>query len=284
MAKPATKQRFQDRAASRRSALLYELSLVFEFGDGPSMLAADGPGRDSIALAGATMDVAPESDEKPNRLMAPDELITRAAPGFTRFRRDLEQMERDHRRACLAAREATRSVTSSADLPNDVDGFADLLSSVSTTLASWKLASPTGQGPLIGPFTAAFVRGVCSRVRWPIPLQPGLLMPIPNMGNGDALALLVFWHRRSSRVPATQIVQELQLSLPGPGSGRTPEQPQLRDAQMWAIHRIGGVPIRLIVEWLGTSHQRIGRVLDEEDTALKNGLPIRRPDAARTSS
>ena len=130
MTTPATSDRFSGRAASRREVLLNQLALACNDGEVPLDYKQDTSGPDRGTMEEKPVLPDPPDDNEAYRLIAPPALMQMAAPHYTAFWRDIQQLEGAHRNTCLAAFKATQDVSASVELPGEIDGLEGLLSSV----------------------------------------------------------------------------------------------------------------------------------------------------------
>ena len=276
------------RGTLRLYPLLCELSWVFDIGEAPPGArewtdeapkqesdsgTALGP-RGPEALSG----LDPQVRHLLSRVDVPAELMQEAIPRFMEFRREFEALGLTHRGACLQAFEATRHVDAAA-LPRQLLGLSDFVEGLRAALARWKLAGTAGPSPIAGAFAAGLVRGVHGGRNWPLPRVRNLRI-VPGVDRGDVLAVLAFGHRVERGERSIGAARALGLRPSPTGRGRLVDQPQLIDARLWTLRRIGRVTVKDLVSWQGVSRQRIDRILSNLDLALDNGLPRRRRDAA----
>ena len=146
-------------------------------------------------------------------------------------------------------------------------------------LARWKLAPSAGSSPIVGPFVAALVRGVYAGRSGPFPTLHGLRI-VPGVDGGNLLSVLAYGHGVDRGDSAIGTAEALGLRPSPIGPGRLVDQPQLIDAQLWTLRRIGGIPVKELASWRGVGRQRMDHMLGTMDRALNNKLPHVRPTAA----
>ena len=146
-------------------------------------------------------------------------------------------------------------------------------------LARWKLAPSAGSSPIVGPFVAALVRGVYAGRSGPFPTLHGLRI-VPGVDGGNLLSVLAYGHRVDRGDGAIGTAEALGLRPSPIGPGRLVDQPQLIDAQLRTLRRIGGIPVKELARWRGVGRQRVEHMLGAMDRALDNKLPHPRPNAA----
>ena len=276
------------RGTLRLYPLLCELSWVFDIGDAPLGAPAwtdDAPKQASesgTALGPRGPEALSGLDPQVRRLLSrvdvPAELMQEAVPRFIEFRREFETLGLAHRGACLRAYDSTQHADSPA-LPRQLRGLSDFVEGLRAALARWKLASAAGPSPIVGAFAAGLVRGVRGGRNWPLPRVRNLRI-VPGVDRGDVLAVLAFGHRVDHGERSIGAAGALGLRPSPTGRGRVVDQPQLIDARLWTLRRIGRVTVKDLVSWQGVSRQRIDRILSDLDLALDNGLPHQRRDAA----
>ena len=277
------------RGTLRLYPLLCEISWVFDIGEAPAGASGwtDGPPkreresrtamgpRGSEALSG----LDPEVKRLLSRVDVPVDLMQGAVPRFVELRREFETLGLAHRGACLRAFEATRHVDVADALPRQVSGLSDFVEGLRAALVPWKLAGTAGPGPIVGAFAAGLIRGVHGGRNWPLPRVRNLRV-VPDVDSGDVLPILAYGHWVDKGDRSIETAKALGLQPTPLGRGRLVGQPQLIDARLWTLRRIGRVPVKGLVSWQTVIRQRIDRILSDLDLALDNGLPHRRRDAA----
>ncbi len=277
--------RLWPRGTLRLYPLLCELSWVFNIGDEPPRAAEridDVPTQDSKPrTALGPLGPEPLSGLEPqvrrllSRVEVPPELMGVALRRFVTFRREFEALGLAHRDVCLRAFETTR-VDAAARLPRQLNGLPAFIDDLGQALARWKLTRIAGPSPILGPFAAALARGVKAGNRRPSPSLPSLRV-VPVVDGGNVLSVLAYGHCVDKGDRSIETAKALGLQPTPLGPGRLAGQPQLIDARLWTLRRIGGVGVADLATWQGVSRQHINRVLDHLDRALGNGLPHPRP-------
>ncbi len=269
------------RGTLRLYPLLCELSWVFDIGEAPPGVSGctdDAPNQESefgTALGPRGPEALSGLDPQVRRLLSrvdvPAELMQEAVPRFMEFRREFEALGLAHRGACLRAYDSTRHADFAA-LPRQLLGLSDFVEGLRAALARWELASTAGPSPIVGAFAAGLVRGVHGGRNRPLPSVPSLRI-VPGVDSGDVLPVLAFGHGVDNGDRSVETAKALGLQPTPLGRGRLVGQPQLIDARLWTLRRIGGVAVNDLASWQGVSRQQIDRVLDHLDRALENGLP-----------
>ncbi len=272
------------RGTLRLYPLLCELSWVFNMGEAPPEAAeriGEVPTRDSepktaLGLQGPEplSGLEPQVRRLLSRVEVPTELMGVAVQRFVTFRREFEALGLAHRDVCLSAFEATR-VDAAAVLPRRLTGLPAFIDDLRQALARWKLTRIASPSPILGPFAAALTRGVRAGTRRSSPSVHSLRV-VPRVDGGDVLPVLAFGHCVDKGHGSIGAAEALGLHPTPLGRGRLIDQPQLIDARLWTLRRIGGVAVADLASWQGVSRQHINRVLDHLDRALQNGLPRRR--------
>ena len=277
------------RGTVRLYPLLCELSWVFNIGDAPPSAAEridevptlDSETRSALGPLGPEplSGLEPQVRHLLSRVEVPTQLMGPAVRRFVIFRREFEALGLAHRDVCLRAIEATR-VDSAAGLPRQLKGLPAFLDDLRHALARWKLTRMASPSPILGPFAAALARGVQAGTRRPSPTIPSLRV-VPVVDSGEVLSVLAYGHcvDKGDRSIATAKAMGLR---PTPlGRGRLVGQPQLIDARLWTLRRIGGLAVVDLASWHGVNRQHINRVLGHLVRALENGLPRRRANVRR---
>ena len=277
------------RGTLRLYPLLCELSWVFNKGEAPpeateridEVPTQDSEHKTALGPQGPEplSGLEPQVRRLLSRVEVPTELMGVAVQRFVTFRREFEALGLAHRDVCLRAIEATR-VDSAAGLPRRLTGLPAFIDDLRQALARWRLSSMASPSPILGPFAAAVARGVRAGTRRSSPSVPSLRV-VPRVDSGDVLPVLAFGHRVDKGHGSIGAAEALGLQPTPLGRGRLIDQPQLIDARLWTLRRIGGTAVADLASWQGVSRQHINRVLDHIDRALQNGLPHPRSNPRR---
>lgn len=267
----------------RRAAVLEELANAYGLGQpqearprtrqSPPWVDADA------ALIGGRSKRRLTADEQDqiNRWIPPNWLIKAAAPGYQRFRKEVEATAGAHRETldglmrndwtAEAARELAAPERASSERPgsSEIEEFrADVLA----MMRKLGLAPASGSAPLLGAFATAVALGVDPR--WsPFGWMRSLPM-VPGLAGGTLVQGLAYAQlfKSTGGAPGPVDVAALGLTIPGKGKGLMAEQYQLVDGQTWVLRRIGGVPLKDIEAWSGKLRQQVQASLRETDRAM----------------
>ena len=268
----------------RRSAVLQELSNAY--GLGQQREGTEGIRRRQISVAADPAPIAglPErrglTDDEQNQLdrwNPPKWLIDAAAPGFQRFRKEVEATAGAHRETLDGlvrinwATEEALGVAAMEGAGGERSGsseIGDFLDDVLAMMRNRRLAPAAGSAPLLGAFATAIALGVDPR--WAPFGWMRSLPVVPGLAGGTLIQGLEYAQlfRRTGGDPGPADVAALGLTMPGKGKGLMAEQYQLVDAQAWVLRRIGGVRLKDIEVWSRKLRQQIQAALRETDRAL----------------
>lgn len=218
-----------------------------------------------------------DEQDQINRWIPPPWLINAAAPGYKRFRKEVEATAGAHRKTldglmqidwtAEAARGRAALERAGAKRPgsSEIDGFLD---DVLAMIRKRRLAPASGSAPLLGPIATAIVLG--ADPRWS-PLGWMHSLPVvPELAGGTLVQGLAYAQllRSTHSAPKAADVAALGLTRPGKGKGLMAEQYQLVDAQTWVLRRLGGVRLKDIEVWSRKLRQQIQATLWETDRAI----------------
>ena len=267
----------------RRAAVLEELSNAYGLGQpqearrgtrqSPPLVVADPTLVTGLTKRALTMD----EEDQLNRWTPPNWLIKAAAPGYQRFRKDVEATAGAHREMLdglvrinwtaedalgLAATEGASGERSGSS------ELEDFLDDVLAMMRKHRLAPASGSAPLLGAFATAVALGASPR--WSPFGWMHSLPVVPRLAGGTLIQGLAYAQLfgRTGGDPGPADVAALGLMMPGKGKGLMAEQYQLVDGQAWVLRRVGGVGLKDIEVWSGRLRQQIQASVRETDRAI----------------
>ena len=267
----------------RRAAVLEELSNAYGLGQpqearrgtrqSPPLVVADPTLVTGLTKRALTAD----EEDQLDRWTPPNWLIKAAAPGYQRFRKEVEATAGAHREmldgivginwTAEAARELAAPERGSGERPGPSE-IEDFRADVLAMMRKLRLAPASGGAPLLGAFATAVALGVDRR--WSPFGWMRSLPVVPGLAGGTLIQGLAYAQlfKSTGGAPAPADVAALGLMMPGKGKGLMAEQYQLVDGQAWVLRRIGGVGLKDIEVWSGRLRQQIQASVRETDRAI----------------
>ena len=267
----------------RRAAVLEELANAYGLGQhqedrrgtrqSPPLVEADPTLVTGLTKRALTAD----EEDQLNRWTPPNWLIKAAAPGYQRFRKDVEATAGAHRemldglvRINWTAEEALglAAIEGASGERFGSSELEDFRADVLAMMRKLRLAPASGSAPLLGAFATAVALGVDPR--WsPFGWMRSLPM-VPGLAGGTLVQGLAYAQlfKSTGGAPSPVDVAALGLTIPGKGKGLMAEQYQLVEGQTWVLRRIGGVPLKDIEAWSGKLRQQVQTALSETDRAI----------------